>query len=85
MFKAFLRIKKSFKSIDFDLAKRISIFNVKYHWNMFEKISNLKFKINFLGSKFSNNIAISERIRTGKETNTAENQRTTHSRQQAPS
>ena len=27
-----LRIKKSFKTINFDLAKHVLVFNVNYHW-----------------------------------------------------
>ena len=44
IFKALLRIKKSFKSIDFDLVKHISVFNVKRGLNLFEKRQFLKLR-----------------------------------------
>ena len=37
IFKALLWIKKSFKSIDFDLAKQALVFNVILRSNLFEK------------------------------------------------
>ena len=39
--------------------------------------------MSLLGSKFSNNIRTRKRLQTGEEKNTAENQGTAHSRQQA--
>ena len=35
LFKALLRIKKSFKSIDFDLAKHVLVFKVNCSLNLF--------------------------------------------------
>ena len=44
IFKALLRIKKSFKSIDFDLAKHALVFNVNHCWDLFEKFQILKLR-----------------------------------------
>ena len=44
IFKALLWIKKSFKSIHFDLAKHASVFNVNNLWNLFEKFQILKLR-----------------------------------------
>ena len=42
IFKALPWIKKSFKFIDFDLAKHAYDFNVNDCWNLFEKLQILK-------------------------------------------
>ena len=44
LIKALLGIKKSFKSIDFDLAKHGLVFKVNQRWNLFEKFQILKFR-----------------------------------------
>lgn len=44
IFKALLRIKKSFKSIDFDVAKHVLVFNVDYRRNLFKKFQILRLK-----------------------------------------
>ena len=44
------------------------------------KISNLKIKMSLLGCRSSSNILIRERLQTGEETSTTENQDTTHLR-----
>ena len=71
--KALMRMKKSFKSIDFDLAKHVLVFNINHRWI-------LKIKMSLLGSKRSSNILIGKIVHTREETNTAEHQGTTHSR-----
>ena len=44
IFKTLLWIKKSFKSIDFDLAKHALVSNVKHRCNLFEKHQILKLR-----------------------------------------
>ena len=44
IFKALLRITKSFKFIDFDLAKHALVFNVNNRCNLFEKFQTLKLR-----------------------------------------
>ena len=43
-FKALQRIKKSFKSIDFDIAKNALVFNVNHCWNLSEKFQVSKWR-----------------------------------------
>ena len=65
------------KSTNFDLGKHILVFNVKYHWNLLEKFQILKLRwvhweVNLVAT------SLLGKIQAGEETNTAENQGTTH-------
>ena len=76
IFKTFLRIKKSFKSIDLDLPKH----PLEFVW----KISNLKIKLSLLGTKSRKRLT-RKRLQTAEERNTAENQGKTYPRKQTSS
>ena len=49
IFKALHWLKKSFKYIDFDLAKHALVSNVNHRWNLFEKFQILKLKEELTG------------------------------------
>ena len=70
IFRALLQIKKSFTSINFDLAKYLLVFSVNHLWIFFFLFfSNLKIKMSLLKSKNSSNTLIKKRIQTEEEKN----------------
>ena len=62
LIKALPGIKKSFKYIDFDLAKHGLVFKVNHRWNLFEKFQILKFQMSLLGIRSTSNILTRKRV-----------------------